>query len=127
MQDQEIDFNTVYEQATKSGYAGRLQKGTDPSSGQDYFMVGEPGGVFIPVPMQHGTLPEVGVNGLMLEQLLYIVTDRLEGFQAGKYPCQENAEALEYTKKALAALEARAKARVEQGVEGQHVKHVTKD
>jgi len=56
---------------------------------------------------QRGPEKSVGVNGLTNEVLLAVVMDRLERFQAGPAPCEENAEALELLERALAKLAAR--------------------
>jgi len=48
------------------------------------------------VKFQNGPVQEdgTGVNGVQHEDLLAIIIDRLEAFQAGPYACEENAEAL---------------------------------
>lgn len=69
---------------------------------------------------QTGPIKEAGVNGYMDENLLAIVIDRLEGFQSGKYACEENAQALEAIRTGLAFLQDRTKRREEAGVEGTH-------
>lgn len=58
-------------------------------------------------------------EGITNEALLAIVIDRLEGFQAGEFPCQENADALQATKLALGALHTRTLKRIARGVENQ--------
>lgn len=67
---------------------------------------------------QDGPVPEVGTNGITIEALVGICIHRLEGFQAGKFPCQENQEALEHLKASLAALHSRTLKRMARGVEG---------
>lgn len=67
---------------------------------------------------QNGPIAESGVNGLTHEVLIAILQDRLQGFQAGKYACDENRLALEYLNAALDQLQSRTKARVARGVEG---------
>ena len=69
---------------------------------------------------QNGPIKEAGVNGVMNEDLLAIVIDRLKGFQAGKYACKENAAALEDVEDALEVLKDRTKERESRGVEGTH-------
>jgi hypothetical protein len=59
------------------------------------------------IAFQRGPEKTVGVNGLTNETLLAIVADRLERFQAGPAPCEENAEALELIEQALGRLAAR--------------------
>ncbi len=61
-----------------------------------------------------------GVNGIQHEDLLAIIIDRLEGFQSGKYNCEENARALLHVKAALEILNDRTRARIARNVEGTH-------
>ena len=70
------------------------------------------------IHFQEGAILENGVNGLTNEALLAIVGHRLECFQSGPFPCEENAEALEPINKAIAVLEERTAKRKERGVEG---------
>jgi hypothetical protein len=70
---------------------------------------------------QKGGIAEAGVNGLTNEALLAIVKHRLECFQAGPFPCEENASALQAVDVALDALHCRTKARRDRGVEGQSI------
>jgi hypothetical protein len=67
---------------------------------------------------QNGPIQEAGINGVTQEVLLAIVRDRLRSFQAGPYPCEENALALSATEYALAMLKRRTKKRLARGVEG---------
>ncbi len=71
---------------------------------------------------QNGPIKEAGVNGVMNEDLIAIVIDRLEGFQAGDYACDENAAACADLRQALANLRARTDARKARGVEGTSAK-----
>ena len=73
------------------------------------------------IHLQEGGIVESGVNGVTNEALLAIVQHRLECFQSGPFPCDENAEALENVKNAIAVLEARTADRKERGVEGKSV------
>jgi hypothetical protein len=57
--------------------------------------------------------------GITNEVLLAIDIDRLEGFQAGKFPCHENFDALTHCRAALNALHRRTLSRVSRGVENQ--------
>lgn len=70
------------------------------------------------IKFQQGPIAEVGVNGIHNEQLLAIVIDRLEGFQAGPFPCEENAIAIEHLYGAMLELRARTAGRIARGVEG---------
>lgn len=78
------------------------------------------GEILARLSFQDGAIKEAGVNGVMVEDLLAIVIDRLEGFQAGPYACEENAGALIKAKSALKYLQDRTKAREARGVEGTH-------
>lgn len=69
---------------------------------------------------QNGPIKESGINGITNEALLVVLEDRLSGFQSGPYACQENAEALESIRSALATLHARTASRRTRGVEGTH-------
>lgn len=74
------------------------------------------------IDFQNGPIATVGVNGLTHEALLAILIDRLEGFQAGQYACEENAEALNDLKHAQGMLKFRTEKRLARGVEGTHAK-----
>ena len=69
---------------------------------------------------QNGPIKEVGVNGETHEALTAILIDRLRGFQAGPYACDDNAEALAHYEAALECLQRRTRARIARGVEGSH-------
>lgn len=69
---------------------------------------------------QDGPIKEAGLNGWTNEDLLIIVADRLESFQASKFRCSENGIALDYVKNALGQLNARTARRSAEGVEGTH-------
>lgn len=64
---------------------------------------------------QKGPVAEVGPNGISMEALISICADRLEGFQKGAFPCDENEEALLHLKKANDALKRRTINRVTWG------------
>lgn len=70
------------------------------------------------IQFQSGPINEVGPNGITMEALLAVVKDRLEHFQNGPYPCEENARALDAVNAALAALHERTAKRLARGVEG---------
>lgn len=57
-------------------------------------------------------------KGVTNEVLLAVVEDRLKDFQAGAFPCEENATALDHIGKALDALKSRTVRRLKQGTEG---------
>lgn len=48
-----------------------------------------------------------GLVGITMESLMAVCIDRLTDFQAGPFPCDENAIAKEHLEKAMAALQSR--------------------
>lgn len=60
------------------------------------------------------------VKGLMNENLIAIVADRIDAFQSGKYANDYNAVALEHLRAALKALSDRTAHRESEGKEGTH-------
>ncbi len=84
--------------------------------------VDEVAGRFGRISFQNGPVKENGVNGCHQEDLLVIVIDHLEYFQAGEFACRENALALTKIQEAMHWLNHRTAARVERGVEGTNVK-----
>lgn len=70
------------------------------------------------INFQDGAIKESGVNGVMDENLLSILIDRLKGFQSGPYQCAENAVALSKCQSALVMLKDRTKKREVVGKEG---------
>ncbi len=73
-----------------------------------------------PLLFQNGPIKEVGVNGVTHEALLAILIDRIEGFQAGPYACEDNKQALIHLQDALYHLQQRTRVRIARGVEGTH-------
>jgi hypothetical protein len=73
------------------------------------------------ISFQNGPVHEAGVNGITQEVLIAICVDRLRSFQAGNFPCDENAQALHHLLAALEALKSRTRDRVSRGVEGKSV------
>jgi ABC-type transport system involved in cytochrome c biogenesis ATPase subunit len=69
------------------------------------------------IKFQEGPIKENGVNGCHQEDLLAIVIDRLESFQAGKFSCRENALAITKCEEALHWLNHRTADRKKRGVE----------
>ena len=70
------------------------------------------------VKFQEGTIEEFGINGCTQEDLLAIVIDRLECFQAGDYACIENQKALDAAQCSLEWLNRRTALREARGAEG---------
>ncbi len=73
------------------------------------------------VSFQNGPVKESGINGVMNEDLIVMVIDRMQGFQAGQYACRENALALTKLEEALMWLRKRTTDRENRGVEGTHI------
>ncbi len=74
------------------------------------------------ISFQNGPIKEAGVNGVMNEDLIAIVIDRMRGFQSGDYACRDNALALTKLEEALMWLRNRTNEREARGVEGTHAK-----
>lgn len=74
------------------------------------------------VQFQNGPIKEFGINGCLMEDLLVILIDRLQSFQAGPFNCHENALALTKIQEALYWLNCRTAERINRGVEGTNVK-----
>ena len=70
------------------------------------------------INFQNGPIKESGVNGIMNEDLIVIVIDRLQGFQNGQYKNRENAIAITKLEEALLWLRKRTMDRERRGVEG---------
>ena len=77
------------------------------------------GNSFADVQFQKGAILDVKeVNGCHNEDLLAIVIDRLQGFQASEFKCRENALALNRIEEAMHWLRHRTDERNKRGVEG---------
>jgi hypothetical protein len=72
------------------------------------------------VMFQKGPIKEVGVNGVMNEDLIAMVIDRLNSFQGSAFKCRENALAITKLEEALLWLRKRTMDREDRGVEGTH-------
>lgn len=82
----------------------------------------EPVTILGEVKFQNGPIKETGVNGVMNEDLIAIVIDRMRGFQSGEYNCRDNALALTKLEEALMWLRNRTNEREARGVEGTNEK-----
>lgn len=78
---------------------------------------------FINIKFQCGPIKEHGVNGTSIENVIALLVQRLEGFQAGPFACEENAAAIAWLKDAVLELEQRTTKRVAAGVEGTNQSH----
>ena len=81
----------------------------------------EPSDILGVISFQDGPIKEFGVNGVMNEDLIAVVIDRLQGFQSGDYKCRENAIALTKLEEALLWLRKRTMDRERRNVEGTSV------
>lgn len=72
------------------------------------------------VKFQKGAIQEVGINGVMNEDLIAMVIDRLQSFQESEYKCRENAVAITKLEESLMWLRKRTQDREDRGVEGTH-------
>lgn len=79
-----------------------------------------PDGLTAVVWFQHGPVGTSGANGIQDSDLLSILIDRFEGFQAGPFACEANALVLASLQAALDANLQRTRDRVARGVEGQN-------
>lgn len=59
-------------------------------------------------------------NGAFIEDVIWSAIQRLEFFQASKFECEENAQAISSLEEALKVLESRTKERSARKVEGKH-------
>jgi hypothetical protein len=59
-------------------------------------------------------------NGAFVEDVIAAAADRIEYYQGGRFACDDNAEALEHLRLALAALNRRTASRESRQVEGTH-------
>ncbi len=71
---------------------------------------------FVKITFQHGAVPEVGINGCRIEDVIEVLQERLLDHQARGLSCEENAEALLFLDKAHDALIARRRRREREGV-----------
>ena len=77
----------------------------------------DPGQTYIRIKFQAGPLPE-GINGCSIEDVIDVLTVRLEGFQKSTFRCRENALAITKLEEAKLWLLERTRKRQVQGVEG---------
>ena len=72
------------------------------------------------IAWQNGPLAVDGPNGAFVEDVIQAVIGRIREYQASKFACQENADALRGLEIAAARLDDRTENRVARGVEGTH-------
>ena len=83
--------------------------------------VKEPSKILGEIKFQNGPILEIGINGVMNEDLLAIVLDRLQCFNSSNYCCRENSCAITKIEEALMWLNERTKKRERRNVEGTHI------
>lgn len=71
---------------------------------------------FIHIIFQRGPVPDVGINGCRIEDVIEVLQERLLDHQGRGLACEENAEALLYLDKAHDALLSRRRRREKEGV-----------
>lgn len=81
-------------------------------------------GLGLTVVWQSGPLgrgdDRIGPNGAFVEGVIAAAIGRLDFYQASRFNCAENADALLHLRRALAACQRRTRAREDRGVEGTH-------
>ena len=80
--------------------------------------VAKPTAIVGQIQFQKGAIKESGVNGVMNEDLIAMVIDRLQAFQNGEYKNRENAIVITKLEEALLWLRKRTMDRERRGVEG---------
>ena len=73
------------------------------------------------IHIQDGTIPDVGINGIQVTDLLEYVNEVYISLN-NAYPCKENAETIQYIQNALTSQYNRTKDRTARGVEGKYEK-----
>lgn len=77
----------------------------------------------IAIRFQAGPIGEVGINGCSIEDVVDVLLERLQGYQAGPFRCRENALAITKLEEAKLWLLERTRKRQAQGVEGTNAPH----
>ncbi|MBC8551619.1 MAG: hypothetical protein H8D23_18390 [Candidatus Brocadiales bacterium] len=77
--------------------------------------------VLLEVQIQKGTVLNAGVNGVTIEDLLFIAIQELDIHASGPFQCKETHEALAHSHQALGWLISRTRNRVARGVEGKEL------
>ena len=71
---------------------------------------------FMTIQFQKGLPPEVGLNGVLVEDVIEVAVAKLESYQLGMLACSDNEEAILALNSAKEALLRRRKRRMLQGV-----------
>lgn len=100
--------------------------GTENKVGYSYAVVNpsrmatEESSIIAEVRFQNGKFDDKGANGVTAEALLDILIDRTTEVNR-RFPCQENLDAIDYMRKALASFHERVAKRTERGVQNTHI------
>jgi hypothetical protein len=81
---------------------------------------------YIIIDFQRGPVPEVGVNGCRIEDVIDVLQNRLLDHQGRDLACEENSQALYHLEMAKEALNERVRRRQAQGVLNTARKHESK-
>ncbi len=73
----------------------------------------------INIQWQEGTVKDVGVNGVQIEDVLQVAKERLEALNK-EFPCRENAMTITKLDEAIMWQNKRTTDRLKRGVEGTH-------
>ncbi len=79
---------------------------------------------FMSVKFQQGMPPDVGINGVRVEDVIEVAIAKLETYEAGPLACLENREAIQALLMAKDALKRRRQRRMLQGVFNTMTPHV---
>lgn len=94
-----------------------------PGGASHYYRITIGGDLVATAQFQEGPRNVVGSTpGITEAALLAVLIDRLRGFQAGPYACEENRQQLTHLEAALALTRARADGRARRGVLGTYNK-----
>lgn len=79
---------------------------------------------FMDITFQQGLPPDVGINGVRVEDVIEVVIAKLESYQTGSLACSENVEAIQSLLAAKDAIKRRRQRRMLQGVFNTMTPHV---
>jgi hypothetical protein len=80
---------------------------------------------FVRIAFQRGSVTQVGLNGVRVEDVIEIVAEKLRQYQYAELPCLENEQALHHLNQAKQALLERRRLRQDQGVINSKEAHVS--
>lgn len=82
---------------------------------------------FIHIIFQRGSVPEVGINGCRIEDVIEVLQDRILDHQGRNLACEENERALYHLEAAREALLVRRRRREDQNVINTTEAHQSRD